>query len=82
MKQLLLLFLAGCMITVQAQHQNPAIDYRMAIHYNPFSLFQVDYTFLPGIEYRVRPKTSVVAEAGFIFSSEYLCQSEQKGRRA
>jgi hypothetical protein len=82
MKKLFLLFLTCLSITVHAQHLKSAIDYRFAIHYNPFSLLQVDYTFLPGVEFRAGPKTSIVTEAGYIFSSDYLGSAAQKGRRA
>lgn len=66
-----LLFICSTLV-LQAQEQKPIFNYKLAIHFAPFALAQIDYTFLPGIEYRLRPKTTLVAEAGIIVASDYI----------
>jgi hypothetical protein len=64
-----LLFLCSCL---QAQEKKFPVDYKAAIHFNPFALAEIDYTFLAGTEYRLRPNVAMVLEAGYVFASDYI----------
>lgn len=67
-----------CSLWTNAQITHPPVVYHSAIHLNPLALAQIDYTFLTGMEYRVRPKITIVGEAGYIFASDYISQKEKK----
>lgn len=72
MKKIFLYLVVCFPLHLFAQHHRTPVEYNSAIHFNPFALAQIDYTFLTGIEFRTNPRVSVVTELGYIFASDYI----------
>jgi hypothetical protein len=79
MKHFFIGFLLFLSFQSHAQRKSPD-DYKIAISFNPLALAHIDYTFLPGIEYKLQENLSIVGEAGYIFASSALGMGDGDAR--
>lgn len=80
MRKFFLLCLLACTFFVQAQKNESLPYHRKAFTFNVLPLLPLDYTILPGIEFKIKPKLLLTGEAGYIFASDYL-RNENGGER-
>ena len=66
------MFLSAASLLVHAQKTKDNIDYKTAITFNPSMLLSIDYCFMAGAEYRIKPKMVLALEAGYIFASDKI----------
>ena len=55
-----------------AQAQEPRVEYRTALSFNPTAIIGVDYTAMFGVEHRVKNNLGLVLDAGYLFYSTYF----------
>ena len=82
MRKFFLFSLLACTFFVQAQKNQSLPDYGKAFTFNVLSLLPLDYTILPGIEFRIKPKLLLTGEVGYIFASDYLRNDNGSERKA
>lgn len=71
MKILLTLLLAAATLSLSAQKNKPLVVYKKAISLSPLALADIDHTVLLTGEYRLKPNLALLADAGYIFASDY-----------
>ena len=56
----------------QLKKEKLPVEFTSAISFNPLALVMIDYTLLLGAEIRIKRNLGIVAEAGYIFASDYM----------
>ncbi len=72
MRNLFLLFFLISSFLVQGQNSGSILDHQRAFSFDLLPLTLIDYTILPGIEFRIKPRLFLTGEAGYIFATDYL----------
>ncbi len=78
MKKILLLLLVAATVAASAQKPTkPPVIYKKAISFSPLALADMDHTILLTGEYRLNNKLGLVLDAGYIFASDYLSETQK-----